>query len=142
MSANTNADVAAMISRLEVVIGECLLGLASHRAAGTCREAAALLQSQQAEITRLSAMVEEWTTGGDQGVAADAIDFALNHCGPEEAQAFMFDWCANRADEWPGFVVWLARQRTRKRHAISTEQAGDFPHDVGRGIAQSQEPTP
>jgi hypothetical protein len=45
-----------------------------------------------------------------QGHAGDAIDFALGHCGPDEAFAFLDDWRANRADEWPGYVKWLSAQ--------------------------------
>ena len=44
------------------------------------------------------------------GDAGDAIDFAVGHCGPEEAIAFLDDWRADRAGEWPGYVSWLETQ--------------------------------
>lgn len=46
-----------------------------------------------------------------QGGAGDAIDFACDHCGPDEAQAFLEDWRGEQADQWPGYIRWLKVQR-------------------------------
>lgn len=65
-----------------------------------------------------------------QGSAGDAIDFALGHCGPDEAFAFLDDWRADRANEWPGYVKWLSAQY-RHRTAAQPErefQEGDKVH--------------
>jgi hypothetical protein len=56
-----------------------------------------------------------------QGHAGDAIDFALGHCGPDEALAFLDDWRADRANEWPGYVKWLSAQY-RHRTAAQPER--------------------
>ena len=56
-------------------------------------------------------MTDETRTPSPQGDAGDAIDFAVGHCAPDEAVAFLDDWRSDRTDEWPGYVKWLATQR-------------------------------
>jgi hypothetical protein len=58
------------------------------------------------------------------GDAGDALDFACDHCGPEEALAFLEDWRAGLADEWPGFMRWLkVQQDGAKASAIEARRA-------------------
>src|SRR5690606_679502 len=42
-------------------------------------------------------------------------------CGPDEAFAFLDDWRADRANEWPGYVKWLSAQY-RHRTAAQPER--------------------
>lgn len=86
MSANTSADVAAMVERLcdvNSIYGEHALG----------HEAAALLQSQQAEITRLSAMVEE----GQSRIARVRATIEAGYNAPPEGKCphdkYYFEEC-------------------------------------------------
>lgn len=61
------------------------------------------------------------------GDAGDAIDFALGHCEPEEALAFLDDWRADRVGIgiWPGYVKWLAHQRKCAAEAKARPASGE-----------------
>lgn len=74
-----------------------------------------------------------------QGHAGDAIDFALGHCGPDEAFAFLDDWRADRANEWPGYVKWLSAQY-RHRTAAQPEREAVFGETDAERVARAMDP--
>jgi len=55
------------------------------------------------------------------GDAGDAVDFACDHCEPEEALAFLEDWRSaphgDLAGAWPGYMRWLKVQQDGARAA-------------------------
>lgn len=72
----------------------------------------AKLPQARAAITALQGVSTTVTEARPQGGAGDAIDFAADHCEPEEAIAFLNDWRSDLADErWPGYMKWLNFQR-------------------------------
>jgi hypothetical protein len=50
---------------------------------------------------------------GDHGTALQAINWVLNHGGPDarcEIEAFLKNWMEGNLDEWPEFYAWLAKE--------------------------------
>jgi hypothetical protein len=78
------------------------------------------------------------------GDAGDAVDFACDHCGPEEALAFLEDWRGDRAGEWPGYMKWLAVQHAGAAQAIEARRAETLQdgsvHESAVGAADAPNP--
>lgn len=78
-------------------------------------------QTDQPKLERLEAKWLKWPDGD----AGDAIDFACDHCAPDEALAFMNDWREGMAGEWPGYVSWLKTQRDGARANLNAEEPSE-----------------
>lgn len=93
------------------------------RARELANEAADALQSLSERI----AVLEARQHGGENGVAGDALDYALGHfTNANKAIGFLDDWRDGRDLEarWPGYVRWLAVQRAGAAEAASLIKEG------------------